>query len=438
MRWSQRFARARANDESGFTLIELVVALALIAIVSVGFIASVSLGMRTVAVARQRQTASELASARLEHMRNIPFEQVALSSPATMSSDPTNPDYWVSSDGSQYDVNGDEPGGLETLIVDTANGDVLHLEDPVQVGATVMEIYQYATWVDDPAIAGAEDYRRLTVVIRYKAPSVSGVNKLYRSSTLFTPGTVTIDGGATTTTTVAMTTTTAPGATTTTAPGATTTTTVAGACAGDVTGPTGQFSIGPSGSSEDGFTASQNVSLMLSFTDACAPIVANFSNDGVTWGPDVTYDSVNPQVSWSLTTGNGLKTVYGRVRDGVGNMTGLTSHTVILDATAPGAPGSGNVSYTVSCSGTTRTVAMSWAAAVDGEGNLRGYRVYRSTDGTTWSELSPQPSGTSKSDSHSKTLNSVRYYVVAYDKAGNISAAAPAAFISLSKNQCSS
>ncbi len=249
---------------------------------------------------------------------------------------------------------------------------------------------------------------------------MNGVNKLYRSSTLFTPGTVTIDAATTTTTAPGVTTTTVAGATTTTVPGSTTTTTLGSACAGDVTPPTGEFSIGPSGSAEDGFTATQNVSLQLSFTDPCEPMVANFSNDGVTWGADVVYDPDNPQVSWSLTAGNEQKTVFGRVRDGLGNTTTLAPHTVILDATAPGAPGAGNVLYTVSCSGSTRTVVLSWAAAVDPDNHLRGYRVYRSTDATTWSELLPQPSGTTKSDSHSKNLNSVRYYVVAYDMAGNV------------------
>jgi prepilin-type N-terminal cleavage/methylation domain-containing protein len=427
----------RAGDERGFTLVELIVALALIAIVAVGFMVSIGLGFRTVAVARQREVASELASARLEHMRSIPFEQVALSTPISHSANTNSPDYYVSANGLSYDVNGDAAGGSEELIVDTTFGDVLHLEDPISVGSTVMEIYQYATWVDDPAIAGTHNYRRLTVVIRYKAPAANGVNKLERSSTLFTPGTVTIGAASTTTTTSgATTTTTAPAATTTTtAPAVTTTTVPAGPCAGDTTGPTGSFSIGPSGSAEDGFTATQNVSLVLAVTDTCAPIVANFSNDGVTWGGDVTYSAASPQVSWSLTAGNGLKTVYGRVRDGVGNTTTLASHTVILDASAPTAPG--NVLKTVSCQGSNRTVTMSWIASSDAEGNLRGYRVYRSTNNAAWTELTPQPAGTSKSDTHSKSLNSVRYYVVAYDKAGNVSATAPNPVISLAKNQCS-
>ena len=51
-------------------------------------------------------------------------------------------------------------------------------------------------WVDDPAVAGTRDYRRVTVVVRYKAPSSNGVNQFVRASTFFTPGTVTIRGPA--------------------------------------------------------------------------------------------------------------------------------------------------------------------------------------------------------------------------------------------------
>ncbi len=429
---AQRGVRA-PEDEGGFTIIEIVVALALVAVVSVGFMASVSLGFRTIAVARQRTTASELASGRLEHLRNIPYEYVALSTAPVHDADDEHPDYWVSADGTSYDVTG--TGMWETLIVDTINGDVLQVEDPIQVGSTVMEIYQYATWVDDPAIAGIQDYRRVTVVVVYKAPAANGVNKIVRSASLFTDGTVTIGGSTTTTVGGATTTTTAPAATTTTAPAATTTTTVPGPCSGDVTAPAGSFTIGTSGASEDGFTATANVTLVPSFTDLCTPIVANFSNDGVTYGADVVYDPTSPQVSWSLAGGSGLKTVYALVRDGVGNQVALTPQSITLDATAPSVPAT--VTRTASCAGSTRTVTISWSASTDAEGNLRGYRVYRSTDGSTWPELTPPVAVPYKIDSHAKTLNSVRYYVVAYDKAGNVSAAAPDPVISLAKNQCS-
>ncbi|MGZ4795812.1 MAG: hypothetical protein ACXV8T_07955, partial [Acidimicrobiia bacterium] len=98
--------------------------------------------------------------------------------------------------------------------------------------------------------------------------------------------------------------------------------------------------------------------------------------------------------------------------------------------TAPTAPAS--ISRTVSCSGSTRTVVLNWSAATDTY--LVGYHVYISTDGTTWSLLA-STAGLANTRTNSKTLTSVRYYVKAYDSAGNESSASST--ISLSKNQCS-
>jgi len=101
------------------------------------------------------------------------------------------------------------------------------------------------------------------------------------------------------------------------------------------------------------------------------------------------------------------------------------------DTTKPTVPGT--LTRTVSCSGNSRTVNLSWSLSTDT--NLRGYRVYRSTDGVTWSVYS-QVSQTLLTDATlTKTLDSVRYYIVAYDKAGNQSNATN--IVALSKNQCS-
>lgn len=410
------FRLPRAGDAPGFTLLELVMALTVLSMVAVGFAMSLGFGFKTIALARQRQTASEIGSARLEHLRSIPYGEVALSSQPLNSTDPDNPDHLVS--GSTYDMTGE--GQFEELIVDTTSGGVLHLEDPVQVGKTVMEIYQYVTWVDDANVPGTQDYRRVTVVVKYKAPAVTGISRTVRASSLFTPGTVTLIPTSTTTT--------VPAATTTTEPPATTTTT--GTCPGDVTGPTGSFTLGGSAGAEVGYTAAANVTLTMALDDPCPSVVARFANDGGALGSDVVYDPLNAAISWSLGTGDGLKQVSGVARDGVGNEAALATQSIVLDSVAPTTPATLN--RTASCAGSNRTVTLSWGISTDV--NFRGYRVYRSTDGVSWSALTTV-TATTASDTHSKTLDSVRYYVVGYDKAGNESSATNV--VSLSKNQCS-
>jgi prepilin-type N-terminal cleavage/methylation domain-containing protein len=414
--------RHSAKDERGFTLLELVVALTLISTVALGFSLTVGSGFRTIAVARQRQTASDILSARIEHLRNIPYEEVALSSQPVHASDSTDPDFFVANDGTTYDVDGD--GTLEALIVDVDHGSVLHFEDPVQVSSTVMRIYQYVTWVDDPAVAGTQNYRRVTVVAQFKAPAANGVNQMVRMSSLFTPAGVTV-GPST-----ASTTTTSPSASTTTTPSATTsTTTETASCPGDASAPTGGFTIASSTVSDVGYTAAASVGLKLNLADVCAPITAAFSNDGETFGSPVSYDATNTTLSWSLEAGDGVKTVTAQASDGAGNEQSLGSQTIILDTTKPAVPGTLN--RTLSCSGSNRTATLSWGASSDT--HLHGYRVYKSTDGTTWQAIDTA-SAYSYSDTHKKNLDSVRYYVVAYDRAGNESNATNT--LSLSNNQC--
>src|SRR5262245_61213497 len=71
--------RRRRFGAEGFTMLELMTAMSILAVVALGFATSTALGLRTVLLARQRQTASELATARLEHLRSVPYSQVALS-----------------------------------------------------------------------------------------------------------------------------------------------------------------------------------------------------------------------------------------------------------------------------------------------------------------------------------------------------------------------
>lgn len=399
----------RARGETGMSLIELVVALTLLAITMTAMMGTIGVSFKTVQLARARQVAEAAANKRLEELRDVDYPQLALATWPEHNASVNNPDHFVT--GSNYDYSGE--GSSEPMIVETdPAGPVVHIEPPTAVGGTVLNVYQYVTWVDQPEILGSQNLKRITVVVEYDSVAIPGTARLLRESVLFTPGTVTVSPPS------------ASSSTTTLPPPSTTTTTVPpGGC--------GSFDfIGGAGSGNE-FTAVPNVTLSINMAGCGAPIYLNFSNNGISWGSDVIYDPLNPTVAWTITGSDGLRAVSGRARIGLSGIPWiLPQQDIILDTTPPTIPGVLN--RTVSCSGSTRTVNLSWSASSDLY--LVGYRVYRSTDGATWQALN-STSSTYATDSHSKTLTSVRFYVKAYDSAGNESNATNT--ISLAKNQCS-
>jgi hypothetical protein len=346
----------------------------------------------------------------------VPYQTVAVTwdpgnpnSQPLHETDPSHPDYFISTDNTQFDVTG--KGNYEDLVLDEATGQVPHLEDPVNVGETTMEVWQYVTWYDQP-----NNIKRVTAVIVYKPVALSGVSRMVRLSSFFTPGTVSVSGSA-------------AGATQGTPTTGPTVAPSVGVCSGDTSSPTGDFTI-LSATGSTAYTASTTVTLSLSYSDPCSPIQLSFSNDGSVYALWLTYDPNNPTVGWTLTSGDGTKSVWAKVRDGMLNEDTDGPRTIVLDTINPTVPGL--LSKSVSCGGTNRTVTLNWGTSTDI--NFQGYRVYVSLNSAAWTVLGTTSLST-YTDSHSKTLDSVRYYVVGYDKAGNESNATNT--VSLSKNQCS-
>lgn len=408
---ARRLRRALGGLEAGMTLVELMVAISVVAIIMTGLALSISVNYKAVALSRNRQVAESVANERLEEMRDIDYSSLAINSQPVHSTDPNDPDYWVSASGTTYDVNG--AGNDETLIVNTTSGPVQHIETPVQVGNTVVDVYQYVTWVDDSSIPGTQNLKRISVVVSYHNTPQIGLSKILRESVILTPGNVTLSGSATTTTS---------STTSTSSTSTTSTTTTASAC--------GSFSVTGSSGAATGYTASTTVTITLSASTCGGGLIANFSNDGgTTWGSDVSYTTNPTTLAWTLSPGNGTKTISGRLRTGSsGTPWNLTSQSIILDTTAPTTPAT--LSRTLSCAGSTRTVVLSWSASTDTY--LTGYRVYVSS-GSTYSLLLSTSSLTATT-TNSKTAASISYYVKAYDAAGNESSASP--IVSLAKNQC--
>ena len=100
-RHASRIARARnlvGRGQLGMTLVELMVAVSLLAIVMSGLALSIGVDYKAVALSRARQVAESVANKRLEELRDVDYSSMALSSQPTHSTDSANPDFYVSAD----------------------------------------------------------------------------------------------------------------------------------------------------------------------------------------------------------------------------------------------------------------------------------------------------------------------------------------------------
>lgn len=141
----------------------------------------------------------------------------------------------------------------------------------------------------------------------------------------------------------------------------------------DATAPTGSISINAGAP----FTASTAVTLTLSASDAASGVYQmRFSNDNATWN---AWEAYATSKSWTLSGGDGVKTVYVQFRDNLLNTSGSFTDTITFDTTGPsgtilinaGAP------YTIS---TAVTLTLSASDAGSGVAQMRF-----SNDGSAWS-----------------------------------------------------
>ncbi len=139
----------------------------------------------------------------------------------------------------------------------------------------------------------------------------------------------------------------------------------------DTTKPTGTISI----NSLATYVTTTSVTLTLSATDANGVSQMQFSNDNVTWSTAQTYAATK---SWSLTTGDGTKTVYVKFKDNAGNWSSVYSDTTILDTTKP----TGTISINSLATYVTTTSVTLTLSATDANGVSQ---MQFSNDNVTWS-----------------------------------------------------
>lgn len=104
------------KDEKGFTFIEVVIALAIMGIISVGFLGGLTTASMGLLIADERETANNLAEAQMENVKNQGYDSI------------NNPPQYSLMDGIPGSYSIDEPLAVRL----DPDGDTLDDDDGIQ------------------------------------------------------------------------------------------------------------------------------------------------------------------------------------------------------------------------------------------------------------------------------------------------------------------
>ena len=148
-----RYRLTRLRNEEGFTLVEAMAALSILAIGIFAAAQALTAGLLTTGLSRQKLAARSALDQQMEDARTLNYDNLVLSdaSPLSHSTTTTNPDYWVDQNAQTYDPDGSGPLSPEPLVrVAGASPALQHYQNPLVVGSTTYTVYRYVTWVDSP------------------------------------------------------------------------------------------------------------------------------------------------------------------------------------------------------------------------------------------------------------------------------------------------
>jgi prepilin-type N-terminal cleavage/methylation domain-containing protein len=119
----QKFYRLLRHNSKGFSLIEVLIALALLGIIAVAFLGGIATASKAMFIADKRTTAESLARSEMEYVKNLPYEDGA----TEYDIDPS-----LSPDGYTISVDVDPlHDGIQEITVTVSHGGeaVIELED---------------------------------------------------------------------------------------------------------------------------------------------------------------------------------------------------------------------------------------------------------------------------------------------------------------------
>ena len=122
--------------EKGFSLIEVIIAIALLGIIAVAFLGALATGSKAIFIADERATAESLARSQMEYVKNLPYDDIRNPPEYTPLLDIPE-GYSIEIAAEYFDADGDG-----TLEVDVTTTEVREDDEGIQK-ITVTVIHNY-------------------------------------------------------------------------------------------------------------------------------------------------------------------------------------------------------------------------------------------------------------------------------------------------------
>jgi Tfp pilus assembly protein PilV len=164
---------ARGRSESGFTTIELLLAVMIGSVGVISLIGTFDVSRRVTSYSEMKEAAAHVAEQKMEEARALDYGELALNGSPTpaSASDPDDPAYYLSGTSYRWNQRSDAPEGhTEPLIIDATDGKVAAAAESWSDGRIGGKVHRYVTCASaaaDDCDQGADTsaYKRITIAV---------------------------------------------------------------------------------------------------------------------------------------------------------------------------------------------------------------------------------------------------------------------------------
>lgn len=164
--------RARAANDQGFTLVEVLVAVMIIAIVITAALTVFDVSTRATFNAERSQIAVNEAQNQMEDLKALDYDQLALTSTPAASTDPLDSRHRIS--GARFQLTDGDNSSLADMVINGQSGVSAGTVNPGPTsftdGGLSGKVYRFIVWQDDPrcpsTCPGTHDFKRAVVAVK--------------------------------------------------------------------------------------------------------------------------------------------------------------------------------------------------------------------------------------------------------------------------------